>query len=140
MAITADIQQMFYNFLVRQDCRDVLRFDWHQDNDIGKDVVDYRMRVHVFGNSPSPAVATYGLRRAAQQGEEQYGVDVRHFIERDFYVDDAVKSVSTVQQAVHLLKRTQNMLAASNLRLHKIASNKAEVMDAFPVEDMAKDL
>ncbi|KAI3351360.1 hypothetical protein L3Q82_005904 [Scortum barcoo] len=98
------------------------------------------MRVHVFGNSPSPAVATYGLRRVAEQGEEQYGIDVRHFIERDFYVDDALKSVSTVQQAVLLLKRTKKMLAASNLRLHKIASNKVEVMDAFPVEDRAKDL
>ena len=98
------------------------------------------MRVHVFGNSPSPTVATYGLRRVARQGENQYGKDVRHLIDRDFYVDDALKSVSTIEEAVDLLKRTQEMLAASNLRLHKIASNKAEVMDAFPAEDRAKDL
>lgn len=32
------------------------------------------------------------------------------------------------------------MLALSNLRLHKIASNKVEVMDAFPTEDWAKDI
>jgi len=31
------------------------------------------MRVHVFGNSPSPAVATYGLRRAAFYGEPEFG-------------------------------------------------------------------
>ncbi|XP_061886479.1 uncharacterized protein LOC133637538 [Entelurus aequoreus] len=140
VAITADIQQMFYCFLVREDCRDVLRFVWHKDNNPKNDIVDYRMCVHVFGNSPSPAVATYGLRRAAQQGEEKYGADVRQFVERDFYVDDALKSVPTEQGAINLVKRTQEMLAASNLRLLKIASNKVEVMDAFPVEDRAKDL
>lgn len=32
------------------------------------------------------------------------------------------------------------MLATSNLRLHKIASNRPEVMDAFPVQDRARDL
>ncbi|XP_060761029.1 uncharacterized protein LOC132870982 [Neoarius graeffei] len=140
VAFTADIQQMFHCFLVREDCRDVLRFLWHRDNDLSKEVVDYRMRVHVFGNSPSPAVAIYGLRRAARQGEELYGSDVRYLTDRDFYVDDVLKSVSTVEQAVDLLKRTQKMLAASNLRLHKVASNKADVMDAFPVEDRAKDI
>ena len=140
VAITADIQQMFHCFLVREDCRDVLRFLWHKDNDPHKEVVDYRMRVHVFGNSPSPAVAIYGLRRAAQEGEKEFGSDVRHFVERNFYMDDALQSVSTEEEAINLLKRTQDMLATSNLRLHKVASNKCGVMDAIPVEDRAKDL
>ncbi|XP_028656694.1 uncharacterized protein LOC114650672 [Erpetoichthys calabaricus] len=55
-------------------------------------------------------------------------------------MDDALKSVPTVEEAIDLLKRTQEMLAASNLRLHKVASNKAEVMDAFLMEDRAKGL
>lgn len=32
------------------------------------------------------------------------------------------------------------MLATSNLRLHKIASNCREVMEAFPAEDYVKEL
>lgn len=32
------------------------------------------------------------------------------------------------------------MLAESNLRLHKVASNSNQVMEAFPAEDRAKDL
>lgn len=51
---------MFHCFLVREDYRGVLRFIWHKDNDLKKELVDSRMRVHVFGNSPSPAVAIYG--------------------------------------------------------------------------------
>ncbi|XP_025766921.1 uncharacterized protein LOC112848107 [Oreochromis niloticus] len=143
VAITADIQQMFYCFVVREDCRDFLRFLWYQDNDLSKDVVDYRMRVHVFGNSPSPAVAIFGLRKAAEHQEVEYGSDARHFVERDFYVDDGLRSFATTAEAIDVLRRTQQMLAASNITLHKIASNRAEVLNAFPADqraDNVKDL
>jgi hypothetical protein len=69
IAITADIQQMFHCFLVREDHRNYLRFLWYRDNNTNNDLVEYRMCVHVFGNSPSPAVATYGLRRTAYDGQ-----------------------------------------------------------------------
>ena len=98
------------------------------------------MRVHVFGNSPSPAVAIYGLRMAAREAESEYGTDARNFIEEDFYVDDALKSFSTEAEAIDVLQRAQKMLALSNLRLHKIVSNKAEVVNAFPPEDRAEDI
>lgn len=68
VAVTADIQQMFHCFLVRPDHRNFLSFLWYQDNDFNRDIKEYRMRVHVFGNSPSPAVAIFGLRKTAQEG------------------------------------------------------------------------
>ncbi|XP_075438936.1 uncharacterized protein LOC142481354 [Ascaphus truei] len=140
IAVTADIQQMFHCFLVREDNRNYLRFLWYQDDDVEKEITEYRMKVHVFGNSPSPAVAAYGLRRTAQDGEAEFGKDARSFVERDFYVDDGLKSVPTEEEAVDLLKRTQKMLAKANLRLHKIASNSATVMKAFHADDQAPDL
>ncbi|KAJ8353217.1 hypothetical protein SKAU_G00207840 [Synaphobranchus kaupii] len=140
VALTADIQQMFYSFMVQKDDRDVLRFLWYRDNDLTNEVVDYRMKVHVFGNSPSPDVAIFGLRKAAREAEEEYGSDVRQFIERDFYVDDALKSFPTEAEAIDVLHRARNMLALSNIKLHKIASNRTKVMDAFPAGDRAKDI
>lgn len=38
IAVTADIQQMFYGFLVRPDHRDYLTFLWHKENDLSKQV------------------------------------------------------------------------------------------------------
>ena len=140
IALTADIQQMFYGFFVREDHRDYLRFLWHKDNNLTKEVAEYRMRVHVFGNSPSPAVAIYGLRKAAQEGEQKYGSDSRHFVERHFYVDDGLVSLPSESEAIDLLRRTQASLAESNLKLHKIASNSVTVMQAFPPEDRAAGL
>ncbi|XP_068120871.1 uncharacterized protein [Hyperolius riggenbachi] len=140
VALIADIQQMFHCFLVKEKDRNFLRFLWFKDNDPSKDIIEYRMRVHIFGNSPSPAVAIYGLRRSAQEGEREYGLDTRQFVERDFYVDDCLKSLPSNDSAISLLKRAQDMLACSNLRLHKIASNSKEVMEAFPSEDHSNDL
>ncbi|KAI4896990.1 hypothetical protein NFI96_001373, partial [Prochilodus magdalenae] len=140
VAVTTDIQQMFHCFVVREDHRNFLRFLWHRNNDLDDDVIEYRMRVHVFGNSPSPSVATYGLRRAAAEGEKEYGIEARLFVERNFYVDDGLLSVPSEEEAITLLHNTQDMLALSNLRLHKILSNRVAVMRAFPPEDLAKGM
>ena len=140
VAITADIEHMFHCFVVKEDHRDFLRFLWYRDNDLTCDIVDYRMRVHLFGNSPSPAVAIYGLRRAAKEAEADYGSDARNLVDREFYVDDALKSFDTEEKAISVLRRAQKMLAASNLRLHKIASNRPRVIEAFPPEDRSKDV
>ncbi|XP_056400351.1 uncharacterized protein LOC130294492 [Hyla sarda] len=139
VAVTADVQQMFYCFLVREDHRDYLRFLWYADNDFNKEITEYRMKVHVFGNSPSPAVAIYNLRRAAQQGE-RHGQEATQFVMKNFYVDDGLASFSSNEEAINVLKSTREMLAESNIRLNKVASNSNRVMEAFPMEDRAKDL
>lgn len=41
IAITADVEQMFYCFKVREDHRTFLRFLWHRDNDPDKEIIDY---------------------------------------------------------------------------------------------------
>nr|XP_054592946.1 uncharacterized protein LOC129159777 [Nothobranchius furzeri] len=137
VAIMADIQQMFHCFRVREDHRNFLHFLWHRDNDLNKEVVEYRMKVHVFGNLTSPAVSIYGLRKAIRAGSKDYGADTVKFVERHFYVDDGLISVPSPAEAIDLLQRTQASLAESNLRLHKFVSNSQAVMQAFCPEDCA---
>lgn len=134
--VTADIEQMFYSFLVEEKHRNFLRFLWYKDNNPDNELADYRMRVHVFGNSCSPAVATYGLRKSVADSDP----DVREFVSKDFYVDDALTSKPSPELVVDLIKRAQNDLATSGLRLHKIASSSVEVMKSFDVADLAKDI
>lgn len=98
------------------------------------------MRVHVFGNSPSPVVAIHCLHKSVQISEFHVDPDVKHFVMRDFYVDDGLKSLPTAEAAINLVKKTQDVLSKSNLRLHKIAANNKEVMEAFPSRDHASDL
>jgi hypothetical protein len=55
--------------------------------------IPFRMRVHVFGNSPSPPIATLGLRKVAQKAESKYGSHITQFVGKDFYVDDGLSKL-----------------------------------------------
>lgn len=46
----------------------------------GHEQVKYRMWVHIFGNSPSPVLATYSLRWAALHREDEFGNAAKEFI------------------------------------------------------------
>nr|XP_022329399.1 uncharacterized protein LOC111128201 [Crassostrea virginica] len=137
IAVSADIEQMFYSFLVSPEHRDYLRFLWYQDNDPNKELIQYRMKAHVFGNSPSPAVATYGLRKCIDGADE----DVQKYVCENCYVDDGLMSLDSTKEAVGLLKKTQEVLRKQgNLRLHKIVSNSPDVMATFKKEDLDKEM
>lgn len=54
---------------------------------------------------------------------------------------DGLASQESDTEAISLVKRTQDVLQKEGkLRLHKIASNHKQVMEAFPSEDLAKGL
>lgn len=93
----------------------------------------------MFSNSPSPVVAIYSLRKAAEEGENEFDSDFKQFVLWNFYVDNALTSVPSNEEAMDLLKRTKKMLEQSQIKLHKIASNINSVMKAFPSEEQAKD-
>ena len=135
-----DIKSMSHHFVVAEEDRDLLRFLWCLDGDPPKEVIDYRMKVHLFGASSSPGCANFGLRRAADDGEEEFGTDAAAFIRKDFFVDDGLKSVSTVPNAIQLIMASEAICSKACLRLHKIASNKKDVLEAFPVDDHSKEM
>ena len=38
-----------------------------------KEVIEYRMKVHLFGAGSSPGGANFGLKKARDDGEAEYG-------------------------------------------------------------------
>lgn len=86
--------------------RHFLRFFWFRDNDPSKDIAENQhMLVHIYGNSPSSAVAIYGPRQSVQEWEVEYGPGVRQLVERDFFVGNCLKSLPSSGAAISLLKR-----------------------------------
>ena len=138
VALMTDIKSMFHQFMVSEEHRDLLRFLWWENGDSAKEVVEYRMKVHLFGAGSSPGCANFGLKKAADDGEVEFGKEAAEFIRRDFYVDDGLKSVPTVEEAVTLIKASQGICAKAGLKLHKIMSNRREVLEAIPMEERAK--
>ena len=138
VAFMTDIKSMLRQFVVAKEYRDLLRFLWWLDGDPSKEVIDYRMIVYLFGVSNSPGCVDFGLRRAADNGEEDFGTDAAAFICKDFYTDDGLKSASTVPEAIQFIKASQAICSKACLRFHKIVSNKKEVFEASPVDDLSK--
>jgi hypothetical protein len=120
---------MFYNFRVTPEHRDFLRFLWY-DDDLTT-IKTYRMKVHIFGATSSPGVATFGLRKLAQDNIA-LSREAASFLNDNFYVDDGIISTENVQSAKDLISTTREMCSKGNLRLHKFVSNKAEVLADLP--------
>ena len=140
ISVMADIEHMFYNFYIREEHHDYLSFIWFKENDLAKELVDYRMNVHIFGNKPLPSVAIGLLSTAGDEAVQHYGKDVANFVNRNFYVDDGLVITTSTEEAIKLLKATKLMLSDSHINLHKASSDSQAVMDAVNPADKAKVL
>lgn len=140
VAIMMDIKSMFHQFIVKEQDRDLLRFLWWEDGDTSKPLQEYRMKVHLFGATSSPGCANFGLKRAADDGEEKYGHTVAGFVREDFYVDDGITSVPTVDEAISLAVGSIALCDKAGMKLHKFMSNKREVLHAIPESHRADEV
>ena len=98
------------------------------------------MKVHLFGASSSPGCANFGLKHAAHDGEAQFGQRVADFVREDFYVDDGIASLPTVEDAISLIRGSTALCNKAGLKLHKFVSNKREVLMAVPESERADGL
>ncbi len=139
-AFMCDVEGMFHQFKVLETHRNFLRFLWWEDSDTTKRPVEYRMTVHLFGAGSSPGCANYGLKRIADDHEEECGSEAANFVRNNFYVDDGLKSVENTKQATNLIQKTKDLCAKGGLRLHKFISSSKEVIAAIPQKDRASTL
>ena len=89
----------------------------------------YVCTVHLFGATSSPGCANFALKSTANDFEEEFGASTADFLRNDFYVDDGLKSVPLVDEAVKL------MCSKGGFRLHKFVSNSKEVIRRIPEQD-----
>ena len=71
IAMMCDIDQMFNSFHVDPKHQNFLPFLWFKDNP-SKRIIENKMTVHLFSKGPSPAIATFGLGKISNDGEEKY--------------------------------------------------------------------
>ncbi|XP_034080736.1 uncharacterized protein LOC117551795 [Gymnodraco acuticeps] len=111
IAFMGDIEAMFYQVQVQREHKDFLRFLWWPDGDTENSLEAYRMKVHLFGAVSSPSIANYALRQVAEDNSFKYDEEVTETINSNFYVDDCLKSVATVEQAIKLIRDLRDACA-----------------------------
>ena len=123
VAIVADIEGMFHQVRVDpKDC-DALRFLWWTNGDLKEEPEEYRMKKHIFGAASSPSCANLCLKKTTTLEQEKFDPETVRTVDRNFYVDDLMKSVKATEAAVRLVKQLREILANGGFRLHKWLSN-----------------
>ncbi|XP_045161949.2 uncharacterized protein LOC123526762 [Mercenaria mercenaria] len=140
VAIMGDIDSMFYQVRVPECDASLLRFLWWEDGDINKHIVEYQMMVHLFGARSSPSCANYALKRTVQDRSDDIDEEIADTVMKNFYVDDCLKSVDTVDHAKSVVKGLQKALSQGGFHISKWLSNSREVMQAVPASDRAKEI
>lgn len=135
VAIAADIEGMFHQVRVHESDQNALRFLWNKDGDLNRPI-DYQMTVHLFGATSSPSVCCFALRNTVRH--HACHTDTARTVERNFYMDDLLKSTSTVQEALVLQEDLASVLKKGGFRLTKWISNRREVVEKIPATERAE--
>ena len=139
VAVNADIESMFYQVCVREEDRDMMRFLWWPNGDLDGDLVEYRMKVHMFGAVSSPSCANYVLRKIGENCVEE-SPEVAEAINNSFYVDDMLKAFPSEEEAIQTSLRIKDTLLAGGFNLTKWTSNSRRLIEAIDPEDRSKEI
>ena len=128
IAFICDIEAMFHQVKVNEEHRDLLCFLWWEDADLTKEPKEHRMTVDLFRATLSPGCANFASKVTANDFEREFGTTTADFLHNNFYVDDSLKSVSSVEEAVKLIANVKQMCNKGGFRLHKFMLNSKKVI------------
>lgn len=140
VAIMADIQAMFHQVKVAEKHVDFLRFLWWPEGNLENNLVEHRMTVHLFGAVSSPSCACFALRKTAEDNKASFPPEVIDTINRNFYMDDLLKSLPSEKDAVFMAKHLIAVCSRGGFNLTQWISNSREVLQSIPEELKSKHL
>ena len=138
IAVMADIQAMFHQVRVTQEDQDTLRFLWWPEGNLSEFPMSYKMTVHLFGGTWSPSCCTYALQCIAKDNAGSYSPATLETITQNLYVDDCLKSMSTISEAINLVSELKMLAAEGGFNLTKWTSNSPDVISKVPYSDRSK--
>ncbi|KAK0151244.1 hypothetical protein N1851_007617 [Merluccius polli] len=136
VALMTDIKAMFHQVKVSQKHVDFLHFIWWPNGDVTQNLIDYRMKVHLFGTTSSPSCANYALRRVAEDNKTHFKSEVMNTIQQNFYVADCLQSL--VAEALQLVKNLTAPCSKGGFQLSKRMSISHAVLASIPGEHRLK--
>ncbi|XP_068684442.1 uncharacterized protein [Montipora foliosa] len=136
----ADIEAMFYQVRVAEEDRTFLRFLWWPEGNLDENLEEYQMVGHLFGKASSPACSNFALRKMAEDNSDHFPRKVVSSINKNFYVDDCLKSLPSTEEALQHASDLKCLLSRGGFHLTNWVSNSRRVLDAIPEAERAKEV
>ena len=140
VALVADVESMYHQVCVDPKDIDALRFLWFPNGDLSKEPEEYQMVVHLFGGIWSACCANFALKRTALDNASKFDSIVARTTDKNFYVDDMLKSVRSTDEAIWMQKQLMELLACGGFHLTKWSSSSRKVLDSIPQSERSKEL
>ena len=117
-----------------------LLFLWWPGGNFAKKPEDHQMLVHLFGAKSSPSCSSFSLKKIAEDNRKYFNAETIDTINRNFYIDDCLKSVAYKDEAVQLVDQLPALLGRGGFWLTKWLSNCREVLASVPKSDRARSV
>ena len=75
----------------------------------------------------------------AEDGEREFGARAAETLRKNFYVDDALRSVPTEKDVVELIQAVKEMCTKGGFKPKKFVNNSRKMLMSVPAEDRAKE-
>ena len=130
-AIIGDVDKMFHQVRVCESDIDTLRFVWGEKPEY--ELLDYEMLVYLFGKVDSPCRENWSITKA----DDNASPDAKFAINSNFYMDDFLKSMSSENDLVKIVREVISVLNSCGFRLNKIFSNSTFVLESLPKTEIS---
>lgn len=128
--LTDDIEKMYQKFIIRPKDRKYQKILWRADNG---EIETYKLNTLTFSLSAAPYLAIRCLNQLAED-------EGHRFLQRDFYVDDALTGTDTKNEVLAVRTELTELLKQAGLNIHKWASNDRDLLQGLPEQDTNKKL
>ena len=110
---------------------DKIRFVWGEKPEY--ELLDYEMLVYLFGKVDSPCRENWSITKA----DDNASPDAKFAINSNFYMDDFLKSMSSENDLVKIVREVISVLNSCGFRLNKIFSNSTFVLESLPKTEIS---
>ena len=108
--------------------------DVYDSSDPERRIEIYEYTRHVFGAKSLPICANYALHQVAKDNAVN-DENLVKAVQRNFYMDDFLKSVRTPQEAIEIYQKVRDILIKGVFKLTKWITSDEEVKSHIPETD-----
>ena len=116
------------------------QFLWRKHGNPANEVEYYEINVHLFDGASPLSCSNYAQNRTSIDHQKQFGEFATKSIQRNFYVDDMLRSSVDIETEINLIKRVRDLFEAGGFSLTKFVSNRMRVMQVIPKENIRRNV